>query len=274
MFNLQDYAISLQLDDRQFREETYQKRISLINLATQWPGETERFEFIFHSIWQCPSEPSYKVSLGKFGKEYYEMKDGKPKNSNDMYPSVLKDGQVVSTVRGRFDDIFLMLEQAKDDPELLSAFATLFIRNSLLLDHSFDQEVYTYAPPRTLIEYITAKLPEYEGIPTEVYIHFLDAIGFNEDVKYFTQEKLSRSNGIGRENNMKTYANYAACLLGKKPMADIIYSLMRGMGVAPLKNSEIASFFPFLNVTYRPSASRTRRTNREEAIIKDEIEHF
>lgn len=206
---------------------------------------------IFNNIWEYAQDSSYKVSLGKYGKEFYEsgQTGNNQKNCNDMRPSVLKDGVVIDSVRGGFDDIFRLMESCLSKPnskDLLVAFATLFYRNALLIDHRIDnidnKHYYIYEPPRQLLDLICSSISSYEGIPMEVYIHFLDAIGFNEDVKYFTQGKLQKKTGIGRENNMKTYTHDACCLLGHTSWADFIYKLIRSYGVSPISNQEMASF--------------------------------
>lgn len=269
-----ELALNTNVDSKEFKDAVYAKRLELIDIAIQWPGETTKETMIFNNVWEYPSNSSYTVCLGKYGKEFYEsgQTGNGQKNSNDMRPTVLKDGCIVDSVRGRFDDIFRLMElchSKENGQELLKAFAILFYRNALLLDHQIVARHYLYEPPQSLIDVICASLPSYEGIPMEVYIHFLDAIGLNEDVKYFTQQKLQNGKGIGRENNMKTYAHDACCLLGHVSWADFIYKLIRNFGVSPISNKDMATFFPELSITYRVPRQRTRRSASTTTVIKE-----
>ena len=276
MFTIKDFSIGRNIDDHTFRNAVYQKRIKLIDIAINWSGETTENEFIFHNIWKYPNNASYQVSLGKYGKEYYQSGStgNNQKNCNDMKPTVLFNNTSVPTVRGRFDDIFRLMESCGHDTDLLKAFAVLFFRNALLLDHNITNGNYSYEPPKKLIDYICRKKNEFESIPMEVYIHFLDAIGLNEDVKYYTQGKLLLNKGIGRENNMKTYVHDICCLLGFTKWYDFIYSLMRGYGVAPISNKNMADFFPELAIEYKEPRPRASRERTENLIIKDIINEY
>ena len=266
------FAINANLDDKTFKEEVYNKRLELIQLAIAWEGTTPQNHFIIHNVWKYPADPSYIVCFGKFGKEYYEN----GKNCNDMKPCVFKDNAIVDSFRGRFDDIFALLEDCgkRGMTDVVKAFSILFFRNALLLDHNNNGGTYNYCPPQELVDYICTHYPTYEGIPMEVYLHTLDAIGFNEDVKYYTQEKLQKKTGIGRENNMKTYCYASACVLGAENWAGFIYKLMRGYGVAPITNQMFSNFCSEANVTYNTPRIRTRRVNSETISVERFVDHY
>lgn len=274
--NLSKFSINQDVDNRDYKGDIYNKRLELINIATEWPGSEEKNHFIIHKIWEYPVDPSYSICFGKYGKEYYEIKNGVQKNANDMKPCVFKDGQIVDSFRGRFDDIFALLENLHRDgkDDVVRAFAVLFFRNSILLDHSIVNGEYYYTPDQELVDYICENIPEYEGIPMEVYIHVLDAIGYNEDVKYFTQGLLQKKTGIGRENNMKTYSYAAICVLGHENWAGFIYKLMRGYGVAPVTNKMFAQYFPEMGIAYRESTPRAKRVNSEIITVDSVVSHI
>ena len=283
MINLTNYALNVKVDSPAFKREVYEKRLDLIDIALGWPGSATEGTMIFNNIWEYAQDSSYKVSLGKYGKEFYEsgQTGNNQKNCNDMRPSVLKDGVVIDSVRGGFDDIFRLMESCLSKPnskDLLVAFATLFYRNALLIDHRIDnidnKHYYIYEPPRQLLDLICSSISYYEGIPMEVYIHFLDAIGFNEDVKYFTQGKLQKKTGIGRENNMKTYTHDACCLLGHTSWADFIYNLIRSYGVSPISNQEMASFFPELGIECNERRRRVRSAASTPISITQIIDQY
>ncbi len=263
MIDLNRFSINQAVDDRTFRQSVFAKREQLINVATCWSGNTNQGSYIFHNIWKSQTSPIYIVSMGKYGKEYYQAgaTGHGVKNCQDMRPTIICENSVVTSVKGGFDDIFKLMEHCKEvgKAEVLKAFAVLFFRNALLLDHDIVSNKYSYNPPLELITFICNEIPQWEGVPMEVYIHFLDAIGYNEDVKYKTQGRLSASNGIGRENNMKTYVYIICCILGLENWSDFIYKLMRNYGVAAITNSMIAKNFPELNISFTSGTQRKRK---------------
>ncbi len=275
MFNIEDYALNFNVDDKRFRESLLRKRIEMAEIAIKWDGDTREGNFIFHNIWTYKQNPKYVVSLGKYGKEFYEKaRNGEGiKNCNDMRPSIIHDREVLQTVRGKFEDIFKIMESLKkgDKEDALKAFAILFFRNALLLDHTIYDGKYLYQPNGKLVHVITDACSECEGVPTEVYIHFLDAIGFNEDVKYYTQGKLNRTNGVGRENNMRTYIYNICCILGQEYWSDFVYKLMKQTGVAPINNKKMAMNFPELELQYREPRHAGGQRNRPTINITDII---
>ncbi|MBP7359599.1 MAG: hypothetical protein KA955_09725 [Prevotella sp.] len=288
MLDLTQFAINANLDNKAFKDSVYSKRIDLINIALQWEGTIPKNTFIMHNVWEYPQDSTYKVCFGKYGKEYYEVSsdykdmddvdipNGERKNCNDMKPTIFRNGQIVDSFRARFDDIFKLLEDCGHNglTEVVKAFSMLFFRNALLIDHTNDNGNYIYNPPQELINFICASMPKYEGVPMEVYIHALDAIGYNEDVKYFTKQLLQKRTGVGRENNMRTYSYAAACVLGDENWAGFIYKLIRGYGVAPITNEMFASYFPEANVDYRQRVPRKRRANSEIITVVESINHY
>jgi len=192
-----------------------------------------------------------------------------------MMPSVFKNGAIVDSFRARFDDIFALLEDLghSGKTDAVRALSLLFYRNALLLDHEIINGNYSYHPNQDLVDYICASIPEYEGVPMEVYIHALDAIGFNEDVKYYTRELLQKKTGVGRENNMKTYSYAAACVLGNENWAGFVYKLMRGYGVAPITSKMFADFLPEANVTFKEGVKRTKKAKSEKITVVKFVTH-
>lgn len=287
-FELTKFALNVNLDDKSFKNDVYDKRIDLINIAIAWEGATPKDTLVIHNVWVYPKDSSYKVCFGKYGKEYYDVPASYKetpdalipnevrKNSNDMKPAVFKDGVIVDSFRARFDDIFALLEECgrKGKRDVVRALSILFFRNSLLLNHKIVDGKYYYCPPQELVDFICNNFPEYEGVPMEVYLHALDAIGYNEDVKYFTQGKLQEKKGVGRENNMKTYSYAAACVLGDENWAGFVYKLMRGYGVAPITNKMFATYFPEANVNFKEGTRRAKRRNSDVITVTKMIDQF
>lgn len=80
-----------------------------------------------------------------------------------------------------------------------------------------------------------------------MFLHYIDAIAWQEDVKYYTLGRGVNTD-IGRTNNLLTYAHFCACLLKRAHWADMLnrYS----MGVSPLPKANIPEAFPELNAGY------------------------
>ncbi len=271
-FKPENYAPNFPSDNG---KEIFVKRKEIIKLAIAWEGEEGEGKYVSNEVWKYRKDPSFVVSLCKYGKEFY--RDGDRKNINDMRPSVVKNGEILQSVKGGFNDIFRLLEMCKKrkQDKVLRAFAVLFLRNVFLIDHEDPSGgYYIYEPNEELVQFICDKQQEYEGVPMEVYIHYLDAIALNEDVKYYTKGKLtSLKRSVGRENNMRTYLYYICCLLSHIDWSEYIYKLITSRGVAPITNKDIAKSFPeFFKIGYKPRKSKVARKAEEagnsEKIVK------
>ncbi len=236
-----------------FKRAVLPKKEQLVQIATQLSGQTTQGSFDYHTIWRSPNN-EYEVSVGKFGKEFYQnnKKNYKTKqlgnNKNDMKPTVFKNGNEL-VFDASFKNIFdFLIAVSKIDKEVLRLLGCLFVRNAFLEDHSVLNGKYCYNPPRDVMDIIKGTIPEFNGIDTEVYLHYVDVIAWNEDVKYWTLE-YDLKKGIGRQNNMLTYAHVAAVLLDESSLSGLCMSLIRGMGVAPITIPEVVGIFKELNLS-------------------------
>ena len=228
------------------------KKREMINEAIAWNGNTQRGAFVFHDIWES-ADSNYKVSLGKFGKEYYldtiKWKDGSHGNNpNDMRPTVYVNGEA-KEFDGSFDHVFNFFQDvSKVSEDALRILGCLMYRNALLVDHIKVNDKYRYNPPQEAVQFVLDKFPTYDGISTEAYLHYLEAIAWNEDVKYKTLG-YDVYDGTGRTNNMKTYAHIIAVLLGKAPLSKLCASFSRPpVGVSPISNTTAQEAFPELKL--------------------------
>lgn len=236
-----------------FKRAVLQKREQLIQISTQLSGQTTQGSFDYHTIWTS-SDNQYEVSVGKFGKEYYQnnkknKKTGiKGNNPNDMKPSVFQNGAEL-VFDASFKNVFdFLIAVSKIDKRVLRLLGCLFVRNAFLEDHSCTNGKYIYSPPKDIIEIIVAAIPTFNNIDTEVYLHYVDAIAWNEDVKYWSLE-YDLKKGIGRQNNMLTYAHIVAVLLGEASLSGLCMGLIQGNKVAPITLSEMKRIFTELNLS-------------------------
>lgn len=224
------------------RQHQLMVKQNLIQEAVSWPGTTPQGNFIFKKVWE---RGSFSVKLGKFGKEYYrEVR----RNVNDMMPAVFENDSI-KEFDATFRAIFRLIENLHrdGDTDSILVLACLFVRNAFLVDHQLTDGHYRYTPPQVAIDFLTEKIGSHLDIPIEAFLQYVDAIAWNEDVKYTTLGKTI-SNDVGRTNNLLTYARFCACLLDRSYFADLLnrYSL----GTSPLPKGEIETTFPELNTTY------------------------
>ncbi len=235
--------------NRDFNASVKSRKEQLILKGIELSGKSEKGHFDYHVQWQS-SDGKYKVGVGKFGKEYYlnsiSWKDGhKANNPNDMRPIVWVDGKEIE-FDGSFDHVFNFFQQvSKTDTKALEILGGLMFRNAYLLDHD---ENLNYCPPQEAIDYLNSVIPVYEGISIEAYLQYLEMIAWNEDVKYSTLGYDVHS-GIGRKNNMLTYAHIISILLGKGSLSKLCSAFSRPpVGVSPIPLSLAQETFTMLDI--------------------------
>lgn len=239
--------------NRSFKSEYMEKRHNVVNWSISLSGQTTQGNEDRHWIWKS-ADGRYRVGFGKYGKEYYlttiKRKDGSVgNNKNDMHPIIEKDGNIIE-FDGSFDHVFSFFQHVQKvcGDETLNVVGCIMIRNAYMQDHVKINGNYYYQPSQSITKLLTDALPEYEGISTEAYLHYIDAIAQNEDTKYHTLG-YDISTGTGRTNNLLTYANLIAVLLGKASLTKLCSSFARPpVGVAPIPFSVMVEAFPLLNV--------------------------
>lgn len=246
--------IDLEIKDKITRNKAFnasvkERKERLIQKGVDLSGKCEKGFFDYHVQWES-EDGRYKVGVGKFGKEYYlqtiSWKDGhKGNNPNDMRPTVWVDGEEVE-FDGSFDHVFNFFQQvSKIDMKALEILGCLMYRNAFLLDH--DAEL-NYLPSEEAIAYLNQVIPVYEGISVEAYLHYMEMIAWNEDVKYHTLG-YDVHTGIGRKNNMLTYAHIIAILMGKGSLSKLCSQFSRPpVGVSPISQALAIETFPALNI--------------------------
>ena len=226
-----------------YRDAEIRMKEALINEAISYPGTTPKDNMTFTQVWD---NGEYAVKFGKYGKEYY--REGDKRNENDMAPTIFHNNEICE-YDASFRAIFRLCENLKNrgDKNSLLLLGCIFVRNAFLVDHCFTEEGYRYVIPQPAIEYLKENVNSHADIPIEVFLMYVDAIAWQEDVKYTTLGKTVTSD-IGRKNNMLTYARFVACLLERSSFAEMLNKF--SMGVSPLPKNEIEIAFPELKTTY------------------------
>lgn len=165
-----------------------------------------------------------------------------------MVPRIFQDGKE-QELDASFRAVFKLIEKQFDcnNNDVIVTLACLFIRNAFLIDHKEAGGKFRHAPPIEATSFLQETIGKHYEIPIEVFLHYIDAIAWQEDVKYYTLGRGVNTD-IGRTNNLLTYAHFCACLLKRAHWADMLnrYS----MGVSPLPKANIPEAFPELNAGY------------------------
>jgi hypothetical protein len=169
---------------------------------------------IYHTMY---SIDDYEIRLGKPGKEVFEnnlrRKDGsRGNNGNDMAPTIFCHGTIIEKP-GTFEEIFIKFLDYYGDEQSLQILGSLLFRCAYLLDHKENpQGHWRFYPPIDVIATVTNTGKFTSPEPLMVFLHYLEIIALNEDVKYHTLGYDIKT-GIGRPNNLLTYAHIIALLI-------------------------------------------------------------
>lgn len=231
------------------------RRLAAITEAVSWPrGTAEVPEWT--RVWHAGQ---YSVCLGKPGKE---ASWSPPKtNANDMIPAIYR-GATRLDYLPTFGALWREIETLSKAIGASSAelVASLLFRAAFMLDHTqVAPGVWRYTPPERVVAEIEGATPLVhttagEELPVRAFLHLIEALSLNEDVKYYTlgeAQALGRGKsrvqqGVGRRNNLLTCAHIVAVILGRRSVIDFGESMSRGRGVAPLLPPAARASFPLL----------------------------
>lgn len=228
-----------------------EKRMASVVEAIGWPTGSDVDHKLPTVIFTAGE---YEVRLSKPGKEaapgyeYAKHKDGtKGRNPNDMRPEITVRGALIEK-NASFRDIFEELQkihlQSVDGIRLL---AILLARSAYMADHvEVRPGILRYHPPVELIHELKGLIPSAYEVPIEVFLHYLDALALNEDVKYHTLG-YDIGSGIGRRNNLLTCVNIIGVMLGDVSIAKFAGDFARPpSGVSAISLVKAREVFPEL----------------------------
>jgi hypothetical protein len=209
------------------------RRNALIQEAIQFPNSHDPANKVYTTIY---TYNDYELKVGKPGKEYssaqIKYQDGhKANNPNDMSPTTFFQGQMVPRI-GTFEEVFKGFIKLIPNYDALQLLGALCVRNAMALDHVQDNNGnWRYSPPTDVVDEIKKSLPADFGEPLEVFLYYLELIALNEDTKYFTLG-YDIASGIGRYNNLLTYAHIINIVLHRRNLteADFLLELMKFAG--------------------------------------------
>ncbi len=173
-----------------------------------------------------------------------------------MLPTVFDDASISDVVPG-FDDIFREFEVIADADDAdaaeqsLELIACLLFGSTMMLDHVETHPrsgEWRYSPPEPILRIIERTVPRMpvSNVPLAVYLHLLDAIAWNEDVKYSrkaeTKAKLPRE--TGRPNMLATCVTFIAVTIGRESAAEAFAQMAKRRGVCTLSQNAACELFP------------------------------
>lgn len=244
-----------------------QKRLDRIAEAIGWPQGTQERR-LKKVIWS--NADGYAVSLSKPGKEaaYGYMrcryKDGHSGNNpNDMLPLVSFKRRI--SENASFSDIFRELFLVRDmvAGEL---FGALLYRSAFMLDHRKDTDGnWRYVPNPEAIREISKTIKTLYQVSIEAFLHYLDALAWNEDVKYHTLG-YDVMQGYGRVNSLLTCAHIVAVAAGRVEFYALAGGFSRPpIGVSAISQTAALEAFPTLILPGPPPVKKVLRSKKISA---------
>jgi len=228
-----------------------EKRLASIKEAISWPSSGDLENKYRTKIFQLDE---FEVYLSKPGKEaaadYMSAKykdNRRGNNPNDMRPEIVINGSLKEK-NASFVNIFEELQKIHllsiDGVRLI---ACLLTRSAYMADHIEVQPgVFRYYPQQDLLNRLKVLIPEAYDVPIEVFLHYLEALALNEDVKYHTLG-YDISSGIGRKNNLLTCVNIIGVLLGEVGIAKFAGNFARPpVGISAISLKKAYEIFPEL----------------------------
>jgi len=224
------------------------KRLARVQEAILWPGATQDNP-IYKTIWESGG---YEIKLGKPGKEapigydrcrYHDGHRGN--NPNDMKPVIFYNGVLLDNKIASFTDIFDELQSLHDvSVAAAELMAAILFRSAYMIDHKeVSPGIWRYELSEEIISMISNEVSEIDGMPMIVFLNFLDALAWNEDVKYHTLGYNIKSD-YGRRNNLLTCVNVIAVLLNKVRISKFAGSFSRPpAGISAISKKEALKQF-------------------------------
>lgn len=234
------------------------RRLGALNEALKWekgPDQNHRkIKELYHI-------GEYTVAIAKPGKEaapdykgcrYYtgERKGEKTNNPNDMLPFIMKSGKAFDknlTFGGMFEKIEKLMHA---DMFGLEIFGMLVFRAAFMLDHKKDKNGnWRYQPPEEIMEILDKRIPLISEFPSMVFLHFLEVLSLNEDVKVHTLGYENLPGDYGRINTLLTFAHLITVFLNRRSISSFAGSFARPpSGMAPMPKTKVAiECFPLLS---------------------------
>jgi hypothetical protein len=249
-----------------FERERNRRRAARINEALGWPTGT-RQNPTTNEIW---SDGVYWVGFWKPGKEV--DRKGEDQNLNDMKPVVVSLSDNRRPKDATFRDLFKALGHCTKmkRKKLGRILGVLLTRSAMMCDHEKNKDGnWRYVPNPKMVEKLTQELSILHEVPVVAFLHYLDAIGWNEDIKYNKPRAGElRVTLRGRPNNMMTLVNVVAAEMELVTFEDVMGDLIAKTGIAPLTMTDARKYFPVIGTEVEVAKARQAHKKRRAAAKK------
>lgn len=226
------------------------KKFELIEEAISWPKGGDQNSRLYTTIYE---HDEFTVRLAKPGKEaapdynrctYKDKTTGN--NPNDMRPELTRNGELIE-MNATFGDIFdEFIQIHAQSPESIDLLAYLLGRNAYLADHRKTTRGWRYFPQAEALEELRGLISEAYGVPIDVFIHYLEALALNEDVKYHTLGYEVHKE-TGRRNNLLTCVHLLAVLAGRESISKFAGGFARPpSGISAISKTKMYEYFELL----------------------------
>lgn len=227
------------------------KRLASVSEAIGWEKGTNE-ELPIQTV--VYDDGTYTVVLTKPGKEARpdynrcNYKDGhKGNNPNDMRPEIFLNGSKFGA-NATFQDVFNALQQLHNTSLAgLEILGHLLSRLAFMADHfEISPGIWRYNPPLEIIGELGNSIESIYGVPPLVFLHYLNALALNEDVKYHTLG-YDVTQGTGRRNNLLTCVNLIGVFLGGVTIVEFAGQFSRPpAGISAISQRKMREIFPRL----------------------------
>lgn len=245
-------ALRIDFKPFQLRKVAGPRREQAIKEAMSWPKGQNQEGRIFTCLYTFGD---YKIGVNKPGKEaapdYKRCRNRNGQytnNPNDMLPTIFfRDERIDENLS--FRDIFERLHTiAREDEGTLELLGCLLFRTGFMLDHEQVSEgVLRFGPPEPVLKEIERRIPKIGNLPTRVFLHLVEVLSLNEDVKYWTLGYDTIWDAYGRRNNLLTCVHMVAVSLNKVSFVKFAGSMARPpVGIAPISIKTAFEVFPSL----------------------------
>lgn len=245
----------LELPDGQLGKFSKPRRLAAIEEAISWRKGASRDDKVFTEVFAHVDAHGFRwgISLGKPGKEAFQEKR---QNVNDMLPVITRNEQQIQYGES-FSGIWNELENIARAPGggggyALELIARFVIASAHMVAHEELapgvwrlNNVGQLADYFSHVESLVSTTTFIQGnIPMRVFLALVDAIGLQEDTKYYTLN--GRMNGnAGRVNNLVTTAGVIRYLQGHEQISWLVGRLSsQPPGVLNLTQRQLREYFP------------------------------
>lgn len=243
-----------------------ERRCDAIREAVSWPGGQDQSHKTYYVV---SKNGEYSVALGKPGKE--AAPDYPRPNPNDMTPTVLRENLELGFTPS-FYDIFrefqhLGIGDGRVPESSLDLVGCLLFRSAFMLDHEErtpGDRTWRWHPPESVMTYLDSLAPTMgePPLPTRTFLALIDALAWNEDVKY--NPDCTVSGGTGRQNTLLTCANIIGVVLDRVPIYAVFGGMTNARGVCPISQTEARRVFPALIGESYAADNEWRATQRRQ----------